>query len=64
MESADALQGLKMMVFGFVWAADCVSKAVISHMSHPPPAQSCHTGSHDGLTVIKWLNGDTEEMGE
>ncbi len=31
-EAAEAPQGLKMLVLGVVWAADCVNKAATSHM--------------------------------
>lgn len=52
MERVEAPWGLKMLVFGGVQAADCVCQF------------SPHTGSLDGLSVIKWLSGDTEEMEE
>lgn len=57
MESAEAPQGLNMLAFGVVWAADCVGKAAICPVHQLSPA---HTGSHGGLAVVKWLNGDTE----
>lgn len=34
MESAEAPQGLNMLVFGAVWAADCEGKAAICPVHH------------------------------
>lgn len=57
MESVQAPQGLTVLVFGVVKLLPAICP--IHHQLTP-----VHTGSHGGLTVIKWLNGDAEEMEE